>query len=211
MVAESLQRIGYGELASSEILNNNFEYLKSFIEDVSARITANNDSIRSDISTVREYLLNQINQAVSDATLPVGTIFPWSTTTPPENYIAMVGQNISSYSTLVAKIGKSTLPNTVNRVPEGSTTPLNTINAGLPNITGFIDPWTAHSNASIGTRNGSGAMYSTGTGTIISRGETAGGCSLGLGFNASRCSNLYGASSTVQMAAFTVVWIIKYQ
>ena len=57
---------------------------------------------------------------------------------------------------------------------------------GSMNITGYIDPWTAHSNASIGTRDGQGAMYSTGRGTIISRGETAGNCSRGLGFDASR-------------------------
>ena len=72
------------------------------------------------------------------------------------------------------------------------------IEAGLPNITGTIDPWTAHSNASIGTRNATGAFYTLGTGTIISRAETYGGQSRGIGLNASLQSDVYGNSDTVQ-------------
>lgn len=66
---------------------------------------------------------------------------------------------------------------------------------GTMNIAGGIDAWTAHSGASIGTRNATGAFFSTGYGRIISRLETGAG-SLGIGFDASRSwtGNTSGAS-----------------
>ena len=80
---------------------------------------------------------------------------------------------------------------------------------GLPNITGYIDPYSDYSGASIGTRNGSGAMYSTGSGTIMSRRETGGG-GTGIGFQASRSNSIYGASSFVQPKSVSLLPIIKY-
>lgn len=80
---------------------------------------------------------------------------------------------------------------------------------GLPNITGYIDPYSDHSGASIGTRNGSGAMYSTGSGTIMSRRETGGGGN-GIGFQASRSNSIYGASSFVQPKSVSLIPILKY-
>ena len=80
---------------------------------------------------------------------------------------------------------------------------------GLPNITGYIDPYSDYSGASIGTRNGSGAMYSTGSGTIMSRRETGGGGN-GIGFQASRSNSIYGASSFVQPKSVSLIPILKY-
>lgn len=80
---------------------------------------------------------------------------------------------------------------------------------GLPNITGYIDPYSDYSGASIGTRNGSGAMYSTGSGTIMSRRETGGG-SQGIGFQASRSNSIYGASNFVQPKSVSLIPILKY-
>ena len=82
--------------------------------------------------------------------------------------------------------------------------------SGAPNITGFTDPWTAYSNASIGIRNCSGAFYSSGYWTIISRKETAGGCEAGLNFSASRCSAVYGRSADVRPRSVSTIPILKY-
>lgn len=82
--------------------------------------------------------------------------------------------------------------------------------SGAPNITGFTDPWTAHSNASIGIRNCSGAFYSSGYWRIISRGETAGNCEAGLNFSASRCSAVYGRSADVRPRSVSTIPILKY-
>lgn len=82
--------------------------------------------------------------------------------------------------------------------------------SGAPNITGFADPWTANSNASIGIRNCSGAFYSSGYWRIISRGETAGGCEAGLNFSASRSSSVYGRSTDVRPRSVSTIPILKY-
>lgn len=82
--------------------------------------------------------------------------------------------------------------------------------SGAPNITGYTDPWTAHSNASIGIRNCNGAFSSVGRWTIISRRETANNCEAGLDFNASRCSAVYGRSADVRPRSVSTIPILKY-
>ena len=77
-------------------------------------------------------------------------------------------------------------------------------NAGLPNIWGEFN---------LGDSNnvwGSGAFYATGSGNW----RNGGGSSSSeryIGFNASRCSGIYGASSTVQPPSQIVHYCIKYK
>ena len=70
------------------------------------------------------------------------------------------------------------------------------VSAGLPNIIGEVDPFSAHSNASIGVRNATGAFKTLTSGKIMSRAETSSSTN-GIGFDASRSNPIYGNSDTV--------------
>lgn len=59
----ALTRIEYGSLASSETMNNNFEYLDNKIAEASERITSTSASIYSNIASVNTQLSNQIDAA----------------------------------------------------------------------------------------------------------------------------------------------------
>lgn len=100
------------------------------------------------------------------------------------------------------------LPDYRNVFIEGGDTP-SKIEAGLPNITGTLDAYTGYSNASIGIRNVTGAFSYQGSGTIISRAETAGG-TRGVNLDASLSNSIYGNAETVQPPAITLIPQIKY-
>ena len=74
------------------------------------------------------------------------------------------------------------------------------VKAGLPNITGEVEPFSAHSGAPIGVRNAKGAFRTLSSGTIMSRAETS-SSTRGIGFDASLSNNIYGGSDTVQPAS----------
>lgn len=133
--------------------------------------------------------------------LPVGTILPYkgSTANIPKKWALCNGQTVNGVTT----------PNLSGRFLQGSTSSAGSfISAGVPNITG-----------SSGTALVSGGSDWTGT-----RGEGAlritylnksnvnmvGGAKyMSLTFDASRCSSIYGNSSTVQPPAYTVLYIMK--
>ncbi len=69
----ALTRIEYGSLASSETMNNNFEYLDNKIAEASERITSTSASIYSNIASVNTQLSNQINAAESELQTYVDT------------------------------------------------------------------------------------------------------------------------------------------
>ena len=48
----ALTEIEYGSLASSEVMNNNFEYLDNKISDVSGNLSSNVATINANIATV---------------------------------------------------------------------------------------------------------------------------------------------------------------
>lgn len=56
----ALTRIEYGSLASSETMNNNFDYLDNKISEVSERITTSSASIYSSIASLNTQISNQI-------------------------------------------------------------------------------------------------------------------------------------------------------
>ena len=82
--------------------------------------------------------------------------------------------------------------------------------AGLPNITGEFGMFDDHvMGYRYGWHRASGAFY-------ISRTENHGigvrqdpDISVGVGFDASRSSSVYGKSTTVQPASYTVMYIMK--
>lgn len=123
----------------------------------------------------------------------------------------------SSPTTEVWKFGNGdgsttfVLPDYRNRFIEGGDTPAK-VEAGLPNITGTT-------STNIG--NGRGAMCMEGTGAFTPRSQTGSAIlqdsaytynqqTIGVDFNASRSSGIYGKSSTVQPPAITLIPQIKY-
>lgn len=73
------------------------------------------------------------------------------------------------------------------------------IEAGLPNITGNFSAQVAETNQ---TKNG--AFYGTSENTRCDSGASQSGFPNGFGFDASRCSSIYGKSDTVQPPAIAV-------
>lgn len=180
--------------------------------------------ISENASELRTYLENAIAQLEGNFVL-TGSILAIPYSTVPIGYLKCDGSSLlrEDYADLFEKIGTTygAADDYHFNIPDyqgvflrgfgGNAASLGTRqNGAVPNITGYIDPWTAHSNASIGTRNAWGAMYSTGNGTIISRGETWDGQPVGIGFDASRSNSLYGAANEVRPDNMSVIWVIKY-
>ncbi len=65
----ALTEIEYGSLASSEVMNNNFEYLDNKISDVSETLTSTAATINSNIATINSSMATmseELNQAIED-------------------------------------------------------------------------------------------------------------------------------------------------
>lgn len=157
---------------------------------------------RSQINLVR-YSVEQKSSGV-----PIGTIIAWASTKNPTDgiWLDCNGQSCAGYSTLVSVLGKNTVPDYRNRFLEGSTSPNQVIEAGLPNITGYIP----HDWLSMGDGNPAGAFYRTNIlGGSTSRQGAKRGDWFRYMFDASRSSSIYGRSSTVQPPATTVRWLIR--
>ena len=157
------------------------------------------------------------SNAVADGlneVMPAGTILPGMWATAPKGFLLCDGATYqtSQYPGLASVLGATgdtfTVPNLVGRFLEGANANVGTYkDAGLPNITGSI-------GVAIGDNNtASGAFYNYGTaGTSKTSGASLGGETFTATkiFDASRSSSIYGKSSTVQPASFTVNYIIKY-
>lgn len=138
--------------------------------------------------------------------LPIGTIIAWASAKNPTDgiWLDCNGQSCAGYAELVSILGKSTVPDYRNRFLEGSAAPGTVLEAGLPNISG-------HTWGPIYT------PFATPSGPFTYQVEnwTSGVAryrdfaSYWIYFDASRCSSVYGKSSTVQPPAVTVRWLIK--
>lgn len=64
----SLENIEYGSLASSEVVNNNFEYLDERITDTANKIYSNNANLESKIANLNSSLTNTKNDLDSKIT-----------------------------------------------------------------------------------------------------------------------------------------------
>lgn len=145
---------------------------------------------------------------------PVGTIIAVAYTGVPEGYMHCNGAavNRTTYVNLFNKIGTTygagdgsttfNLPNTVARFLEGGIGAGTYYEAGLPNITGNISAFNSSiSGAFVGSNNTS--RYD---GWNDNEDEYA----VSTSFDASRSNSIYGASTTVQPPAMTVIYCIKY-
>lgn len=126
----------------------------------------------------------------SGVSLPIGTILPY------------VGDLANIPSGWHLCDGSNGTPNLSSRFLEGVTSGAKQWrDAGLPNITATF------SGGDLGSSQTSGAVYWTGrTGDRLDGGDWGRQV---LGFNASRSSAVYGRSSTVQPASYTVYYIMR--
>lgn len=133
----------------------------------------------------------------------------------PASYDYMLlcdGSTISStnYADLVSVLGKTTLPNLIDKFLEGGKTSGSYVNAGLPNIYGtFVNElaWIGN-DAGVAT----GVFRFATTDTSGNRAYASGTTykNRTMIFDASKSNSIYSKSSTVQPAAMTVKYYICY-
>ena len=193
--------------------------LDQALQDVKGYIDSHNGvlTIQQNGADIGTFSANQetnetINIEVPDA-LPTGSYIQFAGSQAPEGFLVCNGGEISrtTYSALFAVIGTTygsgdgsttfNLPNLTDRFLQGSTTSGTVKNAGLPNITGMS------SGNQDQARAISGAFYFA-SGGIKNSGDQSYACLEG--FDASRCSPIYGNSTTVQPPALTCLICIKY-
>nr|DAF99180.1 MAG TPA: tailspike protein [Podoviridae sp. ctW0z17] len=147
---------------------------------------------------------------------PVGTIIAVAYTGVPEGYMHCNGAavNRTTYVNLFNKIGTTygagdgnstfNLPNTVAKFLEGGVAAGTYYPAGLPNITGHFSTAMEWSQARFDgafrrdNQDGNGPEGSAWSNSQL------------ISFDASRSNSIYGASTTVQPPAMTVIYCIKY-
>ena len=185
------------------------------------QIVATNDTgseLSNPVDVVEDGNMHAVtSNAVADGlneVMPTGTILPGMWQTAPQGFLLCDGATYqtSQYPKLASVLGATgdtfKVPNLVGRFLEGANANVGTYkDAGLPNITGSI-------GVAVGDRNiATEAFYNNGN---AGQSKTSGASLDGeyytatKTFNASRSSNIYGKSSTVQPASFTVNYIIKY-
>ena len=153
--------------------------------------------------------------------IPIGTIEYFGTSAAPTGYLIANGAAVgrTTYPELFAAIGTAfgegdgsttfNLPDLIGRFAQGSNTPGQKIEAGLPNIEG---QWNRSKTRNIISSEDvvSGAFDKKTLGIFQTFGDSSDSYSGGnLTFNASRSNPIYGASSTVQPPALTLLPCIK--
>ena len=210
-----LRSIEYKDLASSaKAAVPDSPY---FHEMVVSNESNYSDTIKQKTATVKVYKgseaipraevkLTRYSVESKPSGLPIGTIIAWASAKNPTDgtWLDCNGQSCAGYAELISILGKSTVPDYRNRFLEGSAAPGTVLEAGLPNISGRT--W--------------GPIYTpfatpSGPFTYQVENWTSGVAryrdfaSYWIYFDASRCSSVYGKSSTVQPPAVTVRWLIK--
>ena len=153
---------------------------------------------------------------------PVGTIEYFARATPPAGYLKADGSTVGrqTYPDLFTAIGSTfgagdgettfNLPDLMNRFAQGSLTPGQKVEAGLPNATGGFTGFAARKEGS--SELGMSGMFHSGHSSNIIADPAAGtgwfvNCSIET--DLSRSNAIYGASNTVQPPALTLLPCIK--
>lgn len=150
--------------------------------------------------------------------VPVGTIVWSAATQAPNGYLLCNGATVgrTTYAALFAAIGTTygsgdgsttfALPNLINRVMWGGTSPGQYLEAGLPGIVGQ-----AAFNGVLGSVvSATGALKQSVTSGEYQAGGANGNTTIGyINFNAADSNAIYGTSDTVQPPALTLVPYIK--
>ena len=164
-------------------------------------------------------LLNPAKGIISQQSgVPVGTVEYFAMAIPPAGYLKADGSEVGreTYPELYTTIGTifgegdgSTtfnLPDLIDRFAQGSNTPGQKIEAGLPNATGS----TSNFYGSAGS-NGNGALSSSGPSVtvFITSGYSGSSNNRMIQLDLSQANTIYGASETVQPPALTLLPCIK--
>ena len=216
--AALLQAVPYSDLkasAKAEIPNSSY-----FTETSLSSESNYTDATKKRTATIHIYYGNETVPRASLAVdrysvepekisvIPIGTVIAFAGNGSPSNdgtWLECNGQSCAGYPKLVSVLGKSTVPDYRNRFLEGSSAPGTIKEAGLPNISGSTwgTFWRSYAHPSgpftYAIEN------SRGTGDHPSSNFS----SYWIYFDASRCSSIYGRSSTVQPPAVTVRYFIK--
>lgn len=187
----TLTEIEYGALASSAILNGNFNFLQDKITELSALITSETSSYSSTVATLNKSISELLS--LRESFIPTGTIIISQSPDIPSGFLLCDGSElkIEEYQNLYDVVGTTygqsdsttfCIPDLKNKTVWGissSTTLGTSIEAGLPNITGHFTA----SGAYGGVREGAFFDWSS-----SSCNQNYGGSGTGWGFDASRCS-----------------------
>lgn len=161
--------------------------------------------------------------------MPAGTVIAFAGSAAPEGFIACNGALIdrTTYADLFAAIGTiygegdgSTtfaLPDLTDRFIQGSTTAGTILEAGLPNITGYMQGRTwlnTSTNVNLPLFSDFGGAFYFRSATYTTNGFTAASASAATlytyHFSAANANSIYGGSTTVQPPALTMLYCIKY-
>ena len=162
-------------------------------------------------------LQNPASGVLCPSGVPVGAVSYFAMQTPPPGYLKADGSVVlrAAYPDLFAAIGTAfgegdgtttfNLPDLMGRFAQGSASPGQRIEAGIPDITGdaMFDP------TFLGFSNSSGAFKSIKPANIYVAGKVISSGYSQLGFSASASNPIYGASNTVQPPALTLLPCIK--
>lgn len=184
----ALTNIEYGSIATSKVLNDNFNYLEEKIEDYSKNIATDKASLISLINSQIETVNAQFT-AKLQAIYPIGSIYIGTTDNCPIASVFGTWEKVSEGRVLQGASSSQTAGKTVE--------------AGLPNIKGKFTSNDITDN--ITTPTTSGALYATHDGARdASNGQNTG---WSINFDASRSNAIYGKSTTVQPPAYLVnIW-----
>ena len=205
-----LEKILRGSIATSDILNNNFDYLDERITDTVSKLYTNNSSFDSKIATVNTNLSSQV-----DKLRPIGQPIIRLDNTLFDDEVRLEGEIVSriNYASLFSIYGITygagdgattfKLPDFRNRAIWGmGDGKWGYLEAGLPNITGRFE-----GNGDDGTAHKTGCFYQ---GNAMSGGNGGTGGAY-IHFNASRSSAIYGKSTTVQPPAIKVRVVTRFK
>lgn len=212
--AALLQAVPYADLkasAKAEIPNSSY-----FTETSLSSESNYTDTVKKRTATIHIYYGNETVPRASLAVdrysvesekisvIPIGTVIAFAGNGSPSNdgtWLECNGQSCARYAELVSILGKSTVPDYRNRFLEGSGAAGTVIEAGLPNVKGWIGA---------GWMSALGGPFSEGARSHAS-GDGHGWPSLsdGWNFDLSLANPIYGNSSTVQPPAVTVRYFIK--
>ena len=213
----SLTEIEYGSLASSRVLNDNFNYLLSQINTVSGNLTAQSASVASQIATLNTSITNLLDYR--EAFIAVGMILPYLGSVVPDGYLLCDGSelNVSDFEDLYEVIGTTygSTDSTKFNLPDlrdktlwgiGENTLGTEIESGLPNIKGQFRLYGTEGSSAV-----SGAFSAGTKGGSYGKGHSASASNPLMQFDASTYNSIYSDEcSIVQPPALAVQFIVKY-
>ena len=161
--------------------------------------------------------ISMLQEEIAKKGVPVGTVEYFATTTPPAGYLKADGAAVGreTYPDLYAAIGTTfgegdgsttfNLPDLIDRFAQGSDTPGQKLEAGLPNISGTLP--SVKFGVVLGSASGAFNSQSGASSELLASGGS--GKRVNTDFVASRSNPIYGASETVQPPALTLLPCIK--